>query len=330
MTTVVVRQPGPQTTVQDCGRLPWQHLGVPVGGAMDLRAHRIANLLVGNDDDAAALEAVFGGIALQFPGPALVALAGRDVTASVDGRAVPAWHALQIPRGALLVVHTGVRTTIAIAGGVQVPRILDGRGTSLRGAFGGWQGRALRRDDILPIGRPSELSTRILTQLTDRGRAVAPWGAGPSLRAPYSSAPVLRFIPGPQFSDLDAASQAIFCRDAFTVAADSDRMGVRLAGPLLQLATAREMLSAGVTAGTVQLPPGGAPIVLMADRQTIGGYPRVADVISSDLPLLAQLRPGESVRFVPTTLHDAHALLRTREHDLALAAEGLAHRVGAR
>jgi len=327
--SIAVRHPGLFTTVQDLGRAGWQHLGVPVGGAMDPVAHRIANLLVGNADDAAALECTLGGIALQFEAPALVALAGRDVTASVDGHAVPAWHPVMLRRGALLALHTGCRTTIAVAGGIDVPEVLGARGTSLRAGFGGLDGRALRRDDRLRAGIPSPLGTALAAHLEGGNRMVATFSAGRSLRPAYGPAPVVRMIPGPEFELLTFPSRTALLGDSFGIAPDSDRMGFRLAGPSLALSTMREMLSSGVTAGTIQLPPGGAPIVLMADRQTTGGYARLGDVITVDLPLLAQLRPGDAVRFAHTTLDAAHTLYRQREHDLAGARRGMQLRAAA-
>jgi antagonist of KipI len=314
-----VRQAGVQTTVQDLGRAGWQHAGVPVGGAMDTRAHRIANLLVGNDVNAAALECALGGVALQFGATALVALAGRDITASLDGTPLMPWRAFRVERGALLVIHTGCRTTIAVAGGIDVPVVLDARGTALRAGFGGWQGRALRRDDHLPVGTPSLQAERIREHLVEARRTLAPWGAGPDLLPAYSGSPTVRIIEGPQFAELEDASRTLLLDAIFRIAPDSDRMGYRLTGHQLSLTSPREMVSAGVTAGTIQLPPGGAPIVLMADRQTTGGYPRLGDVITVDLPLMAQLRPGDSVHFALTSLDVAQAEYCRVEHDLARA-----------
>lgn len=314
-----VRQPGIQTTVQDLGRPGWQHAGVPVGGAMDRQAHRIANLLVGNEAHAAALECALGGVALQFTDPALVALAGRDITASLDGTPIVPWRAFRVERGALLALHTGCRTTIAVAGGIDVPVVLDARGTSLRAAFGGWHGRALRRDDLLPVGQPPLRAERIREHLVEARRTIAAWGAGPDLVPPYTAAPTVRLIEGPQCAELDDASRALLLDATFRIAPDSDRMGYRLSGHTLRLTTPREMVSSGVTAGTIQLPPGGTPIALMADRQTTGGYPRLGDVITADLPLMAQLRPGDSVRFTLTSLEEAQATYRRSEHDLARA-----------
>ena len=321
--SVTVRQSGMQTTVQDLGRLTTQHLGVPVGGAMDEQAHRIANLLVGNPPDAAALECALGNVALQFDAPALVALTGREITASLDGAPIEAWRAVRVPAGALLALHTGCRTTIAIAGGIDVPIVLGARGTSLRAGFGGLYGRALQKHDVLAVGAPSQRAHRILTELEVQSQRSARWATSLSLRPRYAAAPTVRFIKGPEHALLTDASRDALHADSFRLAPESDRMGFRFSGPPLSLTVTRDMLSSGVTAGTIQLPPGGAPIVLMADRQTTGGYPRLGEVIAVDLPLVAQLRPGDRARFASVTLDEAHALYCARERDLATATRAL-------
>lgn len=321
--SIVIRQAGILTTVQDLGRLGWQHLGVPVGGVMDAVAHRIANLCVGNADDDATLECTLGAVAVQFEAPSLVALAGRDITASLDGAAVPAWRPILVKRGALLVIHTGCRTTIAVAGGIRVPIVLDARSTVLRAGFGGFEGRVLRRDDRLAIGDPASLGGAIAARLDAENRVIGDFSAGWSLRPDYSATPTVRMIEGPEHRSLTDASRHALRDATFRIAPDSDRMGFRLTGQTLELSSALEMLSSGVTAGTIQLPPGGAPIVLMSDRQTTGGYPRLGDVITVDLPLLAQLRPGDAVRFQLTDLDAAHELYRKRERDLSSARSAL-------
>jgi antagonist of KipI len=319
----VVQRAGMQTTVQDRGRIDHQHIGVPVGGAMDAMAHRNANMLVGNTDDHATLECTLAGTAVQFNSPALIALAGRDVAASVDGRAVPAWHAFRIHAGGLLSIHAGCRTSIAVAGGINVPHVLGSRSTCLRAGFGGWHGRALRIDDVLPIGASTAIGARMLQYLEARERASGDWSTALTLHPAYSAAPTVRIIAGPEHSALTDESRTTLWNEAFRIAPESDRMGFRLTGHTLELEQPREMLSSGVTAGTIQLPPGGAPIVLMADRQTTGGYPRLGDVIAVDLPLLAQLRPGDHVRFAPIALDVAQELYRARETNLAQAQRSL-------
>jgi antagonist of KipI len=321
--TITIRHPGAQTTIQDRGRTGWQHVGVPVGGPLDECAHRVANLLVGNTPDAAALESALGGLTLQFRHTTLVALTGRDIIASLDGAPVPPWRPLLAPANSVLALHTGGRTTVAFAGGLAVPAVLGSRSTALRGAFGGLHGRSLRTDDVLTSDAPTPLGLRIAEHLqTSRARA-ATFGAGPGVRPPYAAEPTLRCIAGPELDALTETSRAALLRDAFALTPEMDRMGCRLRGPALALRAPLEMVSTGVTAGTIQLPPGGDPIILLADRQTTGGYPRLADVISADLPLLAQLRPGERVRITLVSLEAAHAATFARDRDLGTLAAAL-------
>jgi antagonist of KipI len=321
--TITIRHPGAQTTVQDRGRPGWQHAGVPVGGPLDACAHRVANLLVGNVATAAALETALGGLTVQFRQTTLVALTGREIVASLDGAPVTAWRPLLAPANSVLALHAGVRTSIAVAGGISAPSVLGSRSTALRGAFGGLDGRCLRTDDVLTCDPPTALGQRITEHLQMSSARVAHFGAGPGVRPPYTAEPTLRCIAGPELDALTETSRAALLRDAFALTPEMDRMGCRLRGPTLALRSALELVSTGVTAGTMQLPPGGDPIILLADRQTTGGYPRLADVITADLPLLAQLRPGERVRFALVSLDAAHNAGVERERDLGTLAAAL-------
>jgi antagonist of KipI len=325
--TIIIRQPGTQATIQDLGRPGWQHVGVTVGGAMDQCAHRIANLLVGNDENAAAVECAFAGTAVQFTVPTTFAITGRDVKATLDGVPILPWRATRAERMQLLIVHAGVWSTVALAGGVDVALVLNGRGTALRAGFGGFQGRSLQREDAVPLGAPTPRSMQITDDLNAHRRTSANWGI--TVIPPYSPSPTIRIISGPELNALTSTSREALLGDSFRVSADSDRMGTRLRGPVLALSSPREMLSSGVTVGTVQLPPDGSPIVLMADRQTTGGYPRLGDVITVDQPLVAQLRPGESLRFSLTSLHEAHREYHAREDSISRAAVALSLRFGA-
>lgn len=315
---------GLQTTVQDLGRPTHQREGMPAGGAMDRRAIRLANLLVGNDDGAAALEAPFIGPTLAFDAPAAIALAGADLEASIDGQAVPLWRAIGVPAGATLRFgrpRTGCRVYVAFAGGIDVPVVYGSRSTYLRARFGGLEGRALRAGDVLSLGEPSALGRRIGSSLAaDSNRIrVARWGAGLDLRPQYSSDAIVRVINGAHTELLSAEARTRFHTATFRVSPSSDRMGYRLEGPALALRHRVELLSEGVAFGTVQLPPDGAPIVLMADRQTTGGYPRIGEVASCDLGLVAQLKPGDGLRFRPIDVDEAQAAYLAHEYDLAQA-----------
>jgi antagonist of KipI len=317
-----VRQPGLLTTVQDLGRVGHQRDGVPVSGAMDPLALRVANLLVGNDERDAALEITLTGPTIVFEGDALVAITGADLSATLDDARLPAWRAIRVPSGATLAfgaVRVGCRAYLAVAGGIDVPPVLGSRSTYVRAGFGGVDGRALRRGDVVSSGAPSALAERIAVSLTHAdGRAgVARWSVGAKLRPAYADEAVVRLIAGAHAAALTDASRAALHQATFRVSSRSDRMGYRLEGPSLELAEPLELLSEPVAFGTVQLPPGGCPIVLMADRQTTGGYPRIGEVATIDLPLLAQLKPGDRVRFAPISLEEAQALYVEREREIA-------------
>ena len=322
---------GLQTTVQDLGRIGQQRSGIPVCGAMDRLALRIGNMLVGNDDGAAALEASLVGPAITFEQPALIALTGGDLEATINGTDVPAWHAISVPAGTTLrsgQPRVGCRSYIAVAGGIDVPLVFGSRSTYLRAQFGGYEGRALRSGDVLIPGVPSPKSSRIADSLRESGAAAvaARWSVSGSLRPRYSDDPVVRLIAGAHYDLLDDESRDQLGAGTFRISASSDRMGYRLSGVTLSLRKPVELLSEGVAFGTVQLPPGGEPIVLMADHQTTGGYPRLGEVASIDLPLVAQLKPGDRLRFRLVSVDEAQQLYLAQEHELALAHFGIALR----
>jgi antagonist of KipI len=205
--------------------------------------------------------------------------------------------------------------------------VFGSRSTYLRGGFGGIDGRALRAGDVLRTGEPSPTARRIAQSLAADGQTrVATWSLGVTLRPRYAPDAIVRVIDGAHADLLDDASRRVLFAEAFRVSASSDRMGYRLEGPALALHRPTELMSEGVAFGTVQLPPGGAPIVLMADRQTTGGYPRIAEVASVDLPLVAQLRPGDTARFRRIALAEAQQLYLAQEHDLAQARAAVALR----
>ncbi len=304
---VIVQRAGMLTTVQDLGRCGHRAAGVPLGGAMDPLALRIANLLVGNAESAAALEFTLRGPDLKFSAETIVAVGGGDFGA------VPLWQPITMPAGGRLAfgaARTGCRGYLAIAGGFDVAPVLGSCGTYLRAALGGHEGRALRDGDVL---RAFNLMRHIV------GR----WHIDERILPGYGSAPVVRVVRGAQGEEFGAA---LFER-TFAVTPKSDRMGVRLAGPALPRLDATELVSATVVPGTVQIPPDGQPIILMADAQTIGGYPQAAHVIGVDLPLVAQLRPGDTVRFHEVLLAEAHELALARERQLGMLHEGLAQKL---
>ena len=300
---------GMLTTVQDLGRPGRRGSGVPLGGAMDRFALRMANLLVGNPENAAALEMTLTGAELEFTGDGRVAVTGADCGGLEAWRPQPVQARTRIKFGR---AKSGCRTYLAVAGGLDVPLVLGGRGTFLRAGLGGHHGRALQAGDTLKV-----LAATV-------GRVSDHWRIDPRLLPAYSARPVVRVVRGAHAADFGEA----WWQSEFTVAAQSDRMGIRLSGSTLDRTRVRELISRAVAPGTVQVPPDGQPIVLMADAQTIGGYPQVAHVIAVDLPLMAQLRPGDVVRFMEITLAEAHRLSIAREHALALLHEGLMQKLG--
>jgi antagonist of KipI len=328
MSRLHVLAPGQFTTVQDLGRPGWQRHGVTPGGAVDAWALRLANLLVGNAEGAAGLELTLAGPTLRFLAEALVALTGADFQVTINGRRVPAWRPVRLAAGTDLVLgaaRTGCRAYLAIAGGIAVPRVLGGRGTHLAAGFGGLGGRALRAGDILKNGPPSAWARRLAGALAGPDSfATARWEITAEARPPGASSPIVRVIRGPQWEWFSADGRERFLRERFTVTARSDRMGLRLAGPALADGGLPEMVSEGVATGTVQVPPDGQPIVLLADRQTIGGYPKIANVATVDLPLLAQARPGDTVGFREVSIAEAQELCLAAERQIATVKQGIA------
>jgi antagonist of KipI len=314
---------GLQTTVQDLGRVGRQRTGIPVCGAMDRFAHRVANMLVGNDDSAATLEASLLGPAIAFDEPAVIALAGGDLSATINGNAVAPWHSMAVPQGATLrfgEARVGCRTYIAVAGGLDLTPVFGSRSTYLRAQFGGVEGRSLRSGDILNAGAPSPTAQKIVSSLLASGStAVGRWSVATSIRPAYNDDPIVRVIPGAHHELLDDASRERLISSTFRVSSNSDRMGYRLGGVGLALREPTELLSEAVAFGTIQLPPGGEPIVLMADHQTTGGYPRIGEVASVDLPLIAQLKPGDRLRFRLVSVEKAQQAYLAQERDLAMA-----------
>lgn len=297
---LTVREPGLLTTVQDEGRWGWQHLGVPVGGPMDGWSFRRANRLVGNGPRAAALEITLVGPVLEIVGPVTFALAGALFDARIDATPCPHDMALHVERRAWLDVgprRVGARAYLAVRGGLDTAVVLGSRATSM-GVPGT---RAVERGDVLPVGPPSPRSPLPPPRRAGDDATHAPTIA---LEAPGVAA--LRILPGDRADDDGAL--ALLCRGTYEIGTQSNRMGYRLRGPRVT-ADADGRFSAGTVAGMVQVPPDGQPILLMADRQTTGGYPVVGVVISADLSRAGQLAPGDRCRFVACTRQEAMTAL---------------------
>ncbi len=298
---------GMLTTVQDLGRPGHRSAGVPSGGAADAMAARIANLLVGNPEEAAGLEITLLGPEIEFLSDGLIALGGAEFAGCAAWRPVRVVAGQRIKFGAAV---KGCRGFLAVAGGVDVPVVLGSRSTYARAGLGGWRGRALQAGDELPVrAQPREVAEH--------------WWLDRRILPAYETVPAVRVLLAGQAEEFGDEWR----RSEWKVTPQSDRMGIRLEGAALARRSGGELLSTAVAPGTVQVPPDGQPIVLLADAQTIGGYPQLAHVISVDLPLLAQLRPGDGVKFAPVSLEDAHQLWLAREYAIGLLREGLVGKI---
>ena len=296
---IEVIEPGALTTVQDLGRPGHESSGVSPGGAVDRHALRVANLMVGNEEGAAALEICIRGPVLKFHVETTVAWVGE----TGKSRRVAAGETVDFSK-----LTGGVRACLAVAGGLRVPDLLGSASTDLRAGFGGFHGRALRAGDRLVFGEPAEVPR------------CGDWHVG---RGDRISEVVLRFLPGVQQLWFSEAARRRFRSEVYQLTPRSDRMGARLAGTTLELAEPREMVSQPVACGSVQVPPDGQPIILLAERQTIGGYPQIGHVISVDLPKLARAWPGAAVRLREVTWEEARELRWREERDFASLRTGL-------
>jgi antagonist of KipI len=297
---LTVVRPGMLTTVQDLGRWGYQAVGVPVAGPMDWYSHRLANLRAGNPPMAAALEITLIGPELVAEGNITCAVAGADFDVRVNGSAVDATGTFELEHGDRVRFggrRSGARATLAVAGGIDVPAVLGSRATSLISRMGPFGGRALKAEDRLPVAARSRPGP------SSAGRPLPQVGGGARLRV----------ILGPHEARFTEEARRVFTSTRYLVTPESNRMGYRLAGPAIQREDTSELLSDATPIGSLQVPPSGVPILLMADRQTTGGYPKIATVITADLPLAGQLAPGDWIEFVVCSPDEALTALRERE-----------------
>lgn len=311
--SIKVLHSGLLTTVQDIGRYGSQKYGVIVSGAMDSYSLRLANILVGNKENEAALEITLYGTTLQFEEDMLIAITGGDFLTTIDGIIAPIWRPVLVKKNSILKFNSaikGSRAYVAIAGGLKMPQVMGSKSTYLRANIGGFEGRALQKGDSLHIGEKSKLSEALLKQLDDKN---APWSINFNELINFQQDLIIRVLKGTEFDRFDRESQQTFFQEPYSLTVQSDRMGYRLEGSSISLSEKFELLSEGVTFGTVQIPPNGQPIILMADRQTTGGYPKIGQVITADLSSLAQLQPTATIRFKEVTLKEAEDLIMKNE-----------------
>jgi antagonist of KipI len=305
MSLIEVRSPGLLTTVQDLGREGFGPIGVSASGAADPVALRIGNRLVGNAEGAAALEMTLIGGAFLFPERSVVALAGSDFAATLDGKCVAMWTSVEIGADQTLQLgptRSGARCYLCVRGGVDVKLFLGSASTHLLSGLGGFQGRALRKRDFLKIGTAGG-TFRTFRKQTLAAKALAHL-------APRK---VLRVTDGPQSDWFSDDARKTFYAATYRVTEESNRMGLRLDGPPTASALGGEMISEGVSLGAVQITAGGLPIILFVEQQTTGGYPKIANVISADLPSLGQVKPRDEIRFERVDLETAHSLFVEQE-----------------
>jgi len=305
-----VARPGLLTTLQDRGRHGCAMLGVGRAGAMDDVALRLANALVGNAVDAAALEITLIGPRLRFDGATTIALTGAEFPIHIGDDEIPMWQPVNVEAGDELEIGTarrGSRACLAIAGGFVVESVLGSISTDVNARLGGLDGRPLREHDrlLIPNASADDIArARDKPRASSRPRS-ARWSLDPRPWFNADTASPIHLIRGSHFDALDAASRAALFAKNFRIAAESNRVGFRLDGARLELAAPLALVSEPLAAGTLQLPPGGQPIALMVEHPTIGGYPRIGQVAAVDLVRLAQRRPGDPVRFVEIDLDEA-------------------------
>ncbi|MCM3618176.1 biotin-dependent carboxyltransferase family protein [Sutcliffiella horikoshii] len=296
-----VMKPGLLTTVQDLGRTGYQEFGMVVAGAMDSYALQIGNLLVGNEKGEAALEVTIMGPELKALDDMVVAICGGNLSPKVNGKKAPMWKSFKVKKGELLEFGRpveGARSYICVDGGYDVPVVMGSKSTYLKAQIGGFQGRALEKDDVL-YGDPSNEAPS--------GRSIHP-DEIPS----YKKEMEIRVCLGPHLEAFQESSVKTLLESKYEVTPQSDRMGYRLKGPKIDHKTSADIISEAIPLGGIQVPADGSPILLMADRQTTGGYTRIATVISYDIPLLAQAQPGTQIRFREVTIEEAQTLYQKR------------------
>ena len=310
--SLLVSKPGILTTVQDHGRTGYRSLGINPGGVMDRTAARLVNTLLGSDASEAVLEMHFTAGEFVFETEISFAIGGADFGALLNGRELRNWSVASANKGDVLKFserRIGNRAYLAVAGGFRIDEWLGSKSTNLVASAGGFQGRKLAAGDRIEFVERRKVSTKTV---------------GPSIVPRYSRFPTVRIIAGAEFDLLTAISERRLLNSAFTVTNESNRMGYRLSGDPLHLLDAKEMVSAAVSFGTIQLLPDGQLIVLMADHQTSGGYPRIGNVIEADLPLLAQLGPGDGVSFHLVTIEEAERELLEFARELNILRVGVA------
>ncbi len=308
--TMEIVSPGLLTTVQDLGRTGYQRYGIPVCGALDSVSLRIANILVGNRDHLAGLEITAIGPTIRFAEGATIAVVGADLEPTLNGNPMPAWESVYAEAGSVLgfgMPRDGLRAYLAVSGGIEAPLVMKSRSTDLKGGFGGFAGRALAAGDVLATGdsphRGVTSSRRLPPEI--------------SRQTTYGQHFDIRVVLGPQDGAFTEEGVYTLLNSEYTVSNDADRTGYRLEGPTIEHISGADIVSDGTALGSIQVPGGGTPIVLLADRGTTGGYTKIGTVISPDIGLIAQAMPGAGIRFDQVSVEDARQILLEQERMIA-------------
>ena len=290
------------TTVQDKGRFKYQKFGVPVSGVMDSFSYKIANLLVGNSSGEAVLEATMVGPEIEFLDDTVIAVTGGDLGFSINGETAPMWQAHPVMKGDKISfsdLYKGIRAYIAFFGGIDVPVVMESRSTYVKSGIGGYCGRALKTGDLLRI------------EDFERKLEEYPLKKVPEEHIPsYSEDIEIRVVMGPQNDFFTEKGIEKLLNEFYTAGMECDRMGIRLDGEEIEHKTGSDIISDAISFGSIQIPLSGKPIIMMADRQTVGGYTKIATVISADLPKLAQTKPGDRIKFKEVSLEEALSAMK--------------------
>ncbi len=308
--SITILKPGLLTTIQDAGRFGYQHLGINPSGAMDIKAMQIANALLLNKLNEAVIEFFFPAPVIQFNQSTFVALSGADFSAEIEGIAIPINHPVFVPANSILQFSSKNSKQIgylSVQGGFELSEWLNSYSTNLKAGAGGYEGRAFRAGDKV------SLNIKSIKSVSNSICSVLPWKASVE---PFYTDHSIRFIPGNEFNLLSDESKQLFSSTSFKILPQSDRMGYRLSGPALHLSESSEMISTAVSRGTIQLLPSGQCIILMADHQTTGGYPRIGHIISADFSNLAQKGSNDQLYFSETTNEFSQKLLHEQKQHL--------------
>ncbi len=297
MSTIRIHQPGLLTTIQDLGRFGYQQYGMPIAGAMDTHSMRLANYLVGNSSGEACLEATLLGPEIEFLADSCIGICGGVAPTTINPNPVELNRTLFVKKGEVLrfdMMRSGCRLYIAFAGGIKVPKVMGSKSTYLRGKIGGFNGRKLESGDEIEVGGKTVHEIRTIPS---------------ECLLPLQSIQNIRIISGPEINRFTFEGIQAFLNSEYSISPQSDRMGYRLSGSKITHNNRADILSSGLANGAIQVPSHGEPIIMLADHQTVGGYTRIANVITVDLPILGQMKAGDKIRFKEVKLDEGHDLL---------------------